>query len=99
LAAPGTASGPLVDGYEEIARRLFVSRQTVKSHLAHGYAKLGARNRADAVARALQSSLIDVVGGEELPSGPTAEGATPNDRYAPPAVRSRIRANSRMRGA
>ena len=55
-----------------------------------GYAKLGARNRADAVARALQSGLIEVVAGEELPSGPPANGATPNDRYAPPAVRSRI---------
>ena len=45
----------------EIARQLFVSRETVKSHLAHSYAKLGARNRADAVARALNVGLIEVV--------------------------------------
>ncbi len=61
----------------EIGRQLFVSRETVKSHLAHAYAKLGARNRADAVARALRAGLIELVPGGGHPSGPLADATTP----------------------
>ena len=49
---------------DEIARRIFVSRNTVKTHLAHTYAKLGARNRAEAVATALRIGVIELVPGE-----------------------------------
>lgn len=38
---------------------LSLSPNTVKSHLAHAYAKLGAHNRAEAVAAALHSGTID----------------------------------------
>ncbi len=69
----------------EIGRQLFVSRETVKSHLAHAYAKLGARNRADAVARALQAGLIEVVPGECHPSSPPA-ARTPKGSDVAPAI-------------
>jgi DNA-binding CsgD family transcriptional regulator len=75
----------------EIARHLFVSRETVKSHLARGYAKLGARNRADAVARALQAGLIEVVPGEGHPSSPPATGVAPEGRDVARETRSRAR--------
>lgn len=44
------ASGISVD---EIAHTLFVSPNTVKTHLTHTYAKLGARGRTDAVRSAI----------------------------------------------
>jgi len=43
----------------EISGRLYVSRNTVKSHLAHAYAKLGAHNRVEAVAAGLHAGMID----------------------------------------
>lgn len=52
LAASGLAT-------DEIARRLYLSRNTVKTHLAHAYGKLGAHNRAEAVAAALHSGTFD----------------------------------------
>jgi DNA-binding CsgD family transcriptional regulator len=72
----------------EIARQLFVSRETVKSHLAHVHAKLGARNRADAVTRALQVGLIELVPGAGKPSGPR-DGGPLRNRDAAPAIRPR----------
>jgi two-component system, NarL family, nitrate/nitrite response regulator NarL len=42
----------------EIARRLGLSPATVKSHFEHAYLKLGARNRAAAVAEAMRLGLI-----------------------------------------
>jgi PAS domain S-box-containing protein len=52
LAARGY-SGP------EIARRLVVSPSTIKTHFANIYEKLGVRNRAAAVAIAIQRGAID----------------------------------------
>lgn len=52
LAARGL-SGP------QIAKELVLSPETVKNHFAHVRAKLGAPNRAAAVARAIQLGLID----------------------------------------
>jgi DNA-binding CsgD family transcriptional regulator len=43
---------------DEIATRLFVSRNTVKTHLAHVYGKLGVRSRTEAVARSLELGLF-----------------------------------------
>jgi DNA-binding CsgD family transcriptional regulator len=43
----------------EIAGRLVVSAETVKSHVARAMAKLGARNRTQAVVRARDLGLID----------------------------------------
>ena len=42
----------------EIASALFVSLPTVKTHLAHIYAKLGAKNRNDALGRAVSLGLL-----------------------------------------
>jgi DNA-binding NarL/FixJ family response regulator len=46
-------------GNREIARRLFISEATVKTHLLHLYDKLGVRERAAAVAVAYQRRLLD----------------------------------------
>jgi DNA-binding NarL/FixJ family response regulator len=43
---------------QEIADALFVTRATVKTHLAHIYAKLEAKDRHDAVARAVALGLL-----------------------------------------
>jgi DNA-binding CsgD family transcriptional regulator len=52
MAARGIPSG-------EIAERLGLSPATVKSHFENAYLKLGARNRAAAVAKAMRLGLID----------------------------------------
>ena len=44
--------------HHEIADRLFVSRNTVKSHAASIYRKLGVASRSDAVDRARQAGLL-----------------------------------------
>jgi DNA-binding CsgD family transcriptional regulator len=45
---------------DEIAELLFLSPHTVRSHVKNGMKKLGARNRAHAVAIAIHRGLIDV---------------------------------------
>ncbi|MGH3219881.1 MAG: LuxR C-terminal-related transcriptional regulator [Streptosporangiaceae bacterium] len=49
---PTNLSGP------EIARELYVSRNTVKTHISYVYAKLGTHTRAEAVARARAFGLL-----------------------------------------
>ena len=51
LAASGLAVGTIADA-------LFVSRNTVKTHLSRAYGKLGAHNRADAVRAALHCGCL-----------------------------------------
>lgn len=55
-------------GYKnnEIAKQLYISKATVKTHLQHVYAKLGVRNRTSAVTQALALNFIrqDEVGEE-----------------------------------
>ncbi|MGP3733422.1 response regulator [Streptomyces sp. GDS52] len=51
LVARGTSN-------REIARELFISEATVKTHLTHLYAKLGVRDRAAAVARSYDRGIL-----------------------------------------
>ncbi|QFR02997.1 response regulator transcription factor [Streptomyces phaeolivaceus] len=51
LVARGTAN-------REIARELFISEATVKTHLTHLYTKLGAKDRAAAVAIAYERGIL-----------------------------------------
>jgi DNA-binding NarL/FixJ family response regulator len=51
LVATGTTN-------REAAKQLFISEATVKTHLLHIYAKLGARDRAAAVAEAYKRGLL-----------------------------------------
>jgi DNA-binding CsgD family transcriptional regulator len=68
---------------DEIARQLFVSKNTVKTHLARTYAKLGARNRAEAVTSALRIGVIELVPSERRP-GPGLSDSLGGDRRQPP---------------
>lgn len=43
----------------EIAKRLFISEGTVKTHLVHSFAKLGSDSRTGAVAAARRHGLLD----------------------------------------
>lgn len=49
-------------GNKEMARELFVSEATVKSHLSHIYTKLGVDTRAGAVAAAIERRIIRPTG-------------------------------------
>lgn len=42
----------------DLAKQLFVSEATVKSHLSHVYTKLGVESRAGAVAKAIEQRII-----------------------------------------
>jgi DNA-binding NarL/FixJ family response regulator len=53
LVAAGTTN-------REIARSLFISEATVKTHLLHIYEKLGVTDRAAAVSAAYQSGLLNI---------------------------------------
>ena len=46
-------------GNEEIGKQLFISPDTVKTHLEHIFEKLGATDRTAAVAEALRRHLIE----------------------------------------
>ena len=56
--AIATALTPRGLGNREMAKELFVSEATVKSHLSHIYTKLGVDTRAGAVAAAIERRII-----------------------------------------
>ena len=69
--------------YEDIGKRLFVSRNTVKSHVTSVYRKLGARSRTEAVSIAIGLGLFDLATGNGVPL-PEHVGVIPlNDRPHP----------------
>ena len=43
---------------QEIADQLYISLSTVKRHIANTYGKLGVRQRAEAIARAIELELV-----------------------------------------
>ena len=59
-------------GNRAIAKQLFISEATVKTHLVHIYAKLGVDNRTAAIAVATQRRIIRPAGGETARHRPRA---------------------------
>jgi hypothetical protein len=56
---PAGAQGPVSSGpTPEIARDLFVSESTVKTHVARVFTKLGLRDRAQAVIYGYETGLV-----------------------------------------
>ena len=54
----GTVHDEPIDPFAEIGRDLFVSEDTVKTHARRLFRKLGARDRAHAVASAFRAGLV-----------------------------------------
>lgn len=74
-------------GNGEIAATLFVSRNTVKTHLKHLYEKLAVRTRTEAVARCIELGLLDgPPGADELRAVRAAEGRDAWSRPERPAA-------------
>jgi LuxR family maltose regulon positive regulatory protein len=48
--------------FREIGERLFVSRNTIKTHAISVYRKLGVSSRSEAIHRADELGLVDVNG-------------------------------------
>jgi DNA-binding CsgD family transcriptional regulator len=92
----------LADGLviSQIARRLFVSESTTKTHVANIYDKLGASNRAQAIMAGRRLGLIDDDdGGALVPARPQPKPPTlPSSAVAlepPPRGQSEARTASR----
>ena len=49
---------PILDGNQEVARELWISESTVKTHVTRVFAKLELRDRAQAVVLAYESGLV-----------------------------------------
>ncbi len=62
---------------KEIGSELFISKNTVKSHLAHAYDKLGATNRTEAVMAAMRAGILDVDAAPASPGPATPGRGTP----------------------
>ena len=55
----------------EVSGALFISVHTVTRHIANTYAKIGARNRAEAITWAIKSGIAPGLSGAELGGDPT----------------------------
>ncbi len=64
----------------EIADELFISLSTVKRHIANAYGKLGASNRTEAVARAIELDLLNPHFTAEFSVAPPTGRTFPNRR-------------------
>ncbi|HWC82842.1 MAG TPA: response regulator transcription factor [Pseudonocardiaceae bacterium] len=81
--------GMIMDGMGSaaIAERLVVSPETVRSHVRLLLRRLGARDRAHAVARAYQLGVVTpVLSHRGETAGPTRSGTAAGDGRKPPAV-------------
>ncbi len=55
-------------GNDEISRTMFLSRNTVKTHLKHIYEKLAVGTRTEAVARCIETGLLEAPPAESAPA-------------------------------
>ena len=51
-----------------IARQMFLSTSTLKSHVSHVYEKLGAGTRTEAILAAIRLGILDVASGPAIPA-------------------------------
>jgi LuxR family maltose regulon positive regulatory protein len=81
--------------YADVADDLCVSRNTVKTHVAHIYAKLGVHTREEAIAKARSLGVLD---GQDLPghTRPDEDDDEVGSRVAEGAQRAHQRALMRL---
>jgi DNA-binding CsgD family transcriptional regulator len=86
----------LAEGLEqdEIAARLFITRKTVGTHIEHILKKLGVRSRAQAVALAYRSDLVEVPAPEEPPATQHRAAALPASDAEEASVQRQARAEA-----
>ena len=81
----------------EIAEALFLSQTTVKTHVARIFAKLGLRDRVQAVVLAYEAGLVRPSGGTTDPARAHPQGVTAPRNPSPRSRRPGSRAPSPRR--
>ncbi len=81
------------DSIADVAKRLYMSESTVKTHVSKVYEKLGAHNRASAVMAALRHGLVRPEAGAPATSATASSGrASRGGRARPPRARPALSA-------